>query len=159
GTCTPHVFNGTTTEYEEGIDIDQTFLNGVGPGGGDGGVASIDSGKLVRDPAHDCAPVYPRNFIRPNTLYGVIHAAHGYTAWSAKPRAYGSFEGPNSNGPVNVPENLDDYYSPEINSTPVPLPGCSAAADPNFSNLGSYTDSFVFTRCYDMLKVVGVLNQ
>src|SRR5262249_15486559 len=111
------------------------------------------------DPAHDCAPVYPWNFIRTNTVYGVIHAAHGYTAWSDKHPAYASIAGPNSNGPANVPENLDDYYSPEINSTPVPLPGCSAAADPNFSNLGSYTDSFVFTRCYDMLKVVGVLNQ
>jgi hypothetical protein len=161
GTCTPHVFNGTTTEYEEGIDIDQTFLNGVGPGGGDGGVASIDPGKLVRDPAHDCAPVYPWNFIRTNTVYGVIHAAHGYTAWSDKHPAYASIAGPNSTGAANVPENLDDYYSPEINSIPVPLPfpGCSAADDPNFSSLGSYTDSFAFTRCYDMLKVVGVLNQ
>jgi hypothetical protein len=161
GTCTPHVFNGTTTEYEEGIDIDQTFLNGVGPGGGDGGVASIDPGKLVRDPAHDCAPVYPWNFIRTNTVYGVIHAAHGYTAWSDKHPAYASIAGPNSTGAANVPENLDDYYSPEINSIPVPLPfpGCSVADDPNFSSLGSYTDSFAFTRCYDMLKVVGVLNQ
>ncbi len=161
GTCTPHVFNGTTTEYEEGIDKDQTFLNGVGPGGGDGGVASIDPGKLVRDPAHGCAAVYPWNFIRTNTVFGVIHAAHGYTAWSDKHPAYSSVAGPNSHGPDDVPENLDDYYSPEINSTPVPLPfpGCSAADDPNFSSLGAYTDSFVFVRCYDRLKVVGVLNQ
>jgi hypothetical protein len=28
GSCTPNVANGTTTEYEEGIDIDQTKLNG-----------------------------------------------------------------------------------------------------------------------------------
>src|SRR5262252_3937028 len=43
GTCTNGVFNGTTTEYEEGIDIDQTFLNGVGSSSStDGGVASID---------------------------------------------------------------------------------------------------------------------
>jgi Type I phosphodiesterase / nucleotide pyrophosphatase len=161
GDCTDHVFNGTTTEYEEGIDKDQTFLNGVGPGGGDGGVASIDRDKLPRDPAHGCAAVYPWNFIRTNTVYGVIHAAHGYTAWSDKHPAYASVAGPNSHGPDNVPENLDDYYSPEINSTPVPLPfpGCSAADDPNFSSLGAYTDSFVFTRCYDMLKVVGILNQ
>jgi len=26
GDCTEHVFNGTTTEYEEGIDKDQSFL-------------------------------------------------------------------------------------------------------------------------------------
>jgi hypothetical protein len=161
GVCTPHVFNGTTTEYEEGIDKDQSFLNGVGPGDGDGGVASIDHDKLPRDPARGCAAVYPWNFIRTNTVYGVIHAAHGYTAWSDKHPAYASVAGPNAHGPDNVPENLDDYYSPEINSIPVPLPfpGCSAADDPNFSSLGGYTDSFVFTRCYDQLKVVGVLNQ
>jgi hypothetical protein len=161
GTCTPRVFNGTSTEYEEGIDKDQNFLNGVGPGGGDGGVASIDRDRLERDPAHDCAPVYPWNFIRTNTVYGVIHGAHGYTAWSDKHPAYASVAGPNTRGPADVPENLDDYYSPEINSIPVPLPfpGCSAADDPNFKDLGAYTDSFVFTRCYDMLKVVGVLNQ
>ncbi len=161
GSCADHVFNGTTTEYEEGIDKDQNFLNGVGPGGGDGGVASIDADRLPRDPARGCTPVYPWNFIRTNTVYGVIHAARGYTAWSDKHPAYASVAGPNRHGPDSVPENLDDYYSPEINSIPVPLPfpGCSASDDPNFANLGSYTDSFVFTRCYDMLKVVGVLNQ
>ena len=44
GTCTPGVFPGTTTEYEEGIDIDQTKLNGGAPGASltDGGIASID---------------------------------------------------------------------------------------------------------------------
>jgi hypothetical protein len=161
GKCTPGVFPGTSTEYEEGIDKDQTFLNGVGPGGGDGGFDSIDPGKLVRDPAHGCGPVFPWNFIRTNTVYGVIHQAGGYTAWSDKHPAYASVAGPNTRGgPANVPENLDDYYSPEINSIPIPLPfpGCSAADDPNFANLGAYTDSFVFTRCYDQLKVVAVLN-
>jgi hypothetical protein len=107
GVCTPHVFNGTTTEYEEGIDKDQSSLNGVGPGDGDGGVASIDHDKLPRDPAHGCAAVYPWNFIRTNTVYGVIHAAHGYTAWSDKHPAYASVAGPNRHGPDNVPENLD----------------------------------------------------
>ncbi|HEY6822941.1 MAG TPA: alkaline phosphatase family protein, partial [Steroidobacteraceae bacterium] len=161
GSCTPGVFNGTTTEYEEGIDKDQTFLNGVGPGDGDGGVSSIDPGKLPRDPAHGCAPVYPWNFIRTNTVFGVIHESRGYTAWSDKHPAYSSIAGPNVHGPANVPENLDDYFSPEINSVPVPLPfpGCSAADDPNFISLGAYTDSFAFTRCYDTLKVNGVLNQ
>jgi hypothetical protein len=35
---------GTTTEYEEGIDLDQTLLNGGAPGASltDGGLASID---------------------------------------------------------------------------------------------------------------------
>ena len=32
----------------------------------------------------DCAPVYPWNFVRTNTIFGVVHAAGGYTAWSDK---------------------------------------------------------------------------
>src|SRR5713101_9140514 len=32
GTCTPGVFSGTTTEFEEGVEIDQSLLNGGAPG-------------------------------------------------------------------------------------------------------------------------------
>jgi hypothetical protein len=161
GTCTPGVFNGTSTEYEEGIDRNQNFLNGVGATGADGGLASIDPSRLVRDPAKGCAPVYPWNFIRINTIFGVIHNAGGYTAWSDKHPAYGSVSGPTVHSAPNVAENLDDFYAPEINSIPVALPfaGCSAADDPNFAVLSAYTDSFAFIRCYDTLKVNGVLNQ
>ncbi len=161
GTCTAGVFNGTTTEYEEGIDADQSFLNGIGATGADGGVGSIDPGKLPRDPAHGCAPVFPWNFVRTNTIFGVVHQAGGYTAWSDKHPAYAAVAGPNLGGPASVPANLDDFYSPEINSVPIALsfPGCSAADDPNFASLGSYTDSFAFTRCYDTLKVDGIVNQ
>ncbi|HEY7963568.1 MAG TPA: alkaline phosphatase family protein [Steroidobacteraceae bacterium] len=161
GTCTPGVFNGTTTEYEEGIDRNQNFLNGIAATGADGGIGSIDPAKLPRDPAHGCAPVYPWNFIRVNTVFGVIHRAGGYTAWSDKHPAYASVSGPTTSGPANLAENLDDFFSPEINSIPVALPfaGCTAADDPNFTSLGAYTDSFAFIRCYDTLKVNGVLNQ
>jgi len=161
GSCTPGVFNGTTTEFEEGIDQNQNFLNGIAASGPDGGIGSIDPAKLPRDPAHGCAPVYPWNFIRVNTVFGVIHHAGGYTAWSDKHPAYASVAGPTTSGPANVAENLDDFFSPEINSIPVALPfaGCAAADDPNFTSLGAYTDSFAFIRCYDTLKVNGVLNQ
>ncbi|HEX4387804.1 MAG TPA: alkaline phosphatase family protein [Steroidobacteraceae bacterium] len=161
GTCTPGAFNGTTTEYEEGIDIDQTFLNGVSMSGPDGGAASIDPARLPRDPAHGCAPVFPWNFVRTNTIFGVIHHAGGYTAWSDKHPAYAAVAGPNGGGPANVPANLDDYFSPEINSVPIalPFPGCAESDDPNFTNLGAYTDSFAFVKCYDTLKVNGIINQ
>jgi len=36
--------------------------------------------KLERDPGHNCAPVYPWNFVRTNTIFGVVHTAGGYTA-------------------------------------------------------------------------------
>ena len=94
---------GTTTEFDEGIDIDQTQLNGGAPSG-DGGINSIDADRLERDPKQGCAPVYPWNFVRTNTIFGVIHAAGGYTAWSDKHPSYSAVSGP-GNG-----TNVDDYY-------------------------------------------------
>jgi hypothetical protein len=170
GTCTPRMFSGTSTEYEEGIDKDQTFLNGidgVSTASGDGGINSIDPTKLPRDPAKNCAPVFPWNFVRTNTIFGVIHAAGGFTAWSDKHPAYSSVAGP---GPTPIPSNLNDYYSPEINSnitalknvvglakvvTPLGL-DCTNPPDPNG---GVWTDSFQNIQCYDTLKVQGILNQ
>jgi Type I phosphodiesterase / nucleotide pyrophosphatase len=157
GTCTPYAApTGSTTEFDEGIDFDQTKLNGGAPAGVDGGVLSIDPSKLERDPAKNCAPVYPWNFVRTNTIFGVIHAAGGYTAWSDKHPSYSSVNGP-GNG-----TNVDDYYSPEINSIPVNLPGvpgCNPLPDPGAAtSSNSWTDSFQNIQCYDSLKVQAVLN-
>ena len=161
GTCTPGVLSGTTTEYEEGIEFNQTLLNGGNPGASliDGGIGAIDPDRLVRDPSKNCAPVYPWNFVRDNTIFGVIHGAGGYTAWSDKHASYSAVSGPG-----NGPENLDDYYSPEINSTVVALPGIttptgvSCATIPDPSQTGSWTDSFQNIQCYDTLKVNAVIN-
>jgi hypothetical protein len=147
---------GSRAEYEEGIDIDQTKLNGGAPAGVDGGILSIDPSKLDRDPAHNCAPVYPWNFVRANTIFGVIHAAGGYTAWSDKHPAYLSVSGP-GNG-----TNVDDFYGPEINSIPVSLPGvpgCDPLPDQTaVSSSNAWTDSFENIQCYDTLKVDAVLK-
>lgn len=162
GNCTPNQANGTTTEYEEGIDKSQAYLNGIdgiSTINGDGGMNSIDPNKLPRDPFKNCAPVYPWNFVRTNTIFGVIHRAGGYTAWSDKHPAYSSVAGP-GNG-----SNLDDFYSPEINSTVVALPGvttplgmsCNPVPDP--SQTGAWTDSFQNIQCYDTLKVDAILNE
>ena len=104
---------GTTTEYEEGIDKDQTKLNGGASAPlTDGGIASIDASRLPRDPAAGCAPVYPWDFVRTNTIFGVVHKAGGYTAWSDKHPAYSSVQGPGGN-------SVNDFFSPEINSNVV----------------------------------------
>jgi hypothetical protein len=162
GPCTVNRANGSSTEYDEGIDINQNFLNGIdgiNTKNGDGGINSIDPAKLVRDPFNNCLAVYPWNFVRTNTIFGVIHAAGGYTAWSDKHPAYSSVGGP-GNG-----SNLDDYYSPEINSIVVALPGVTTplglACDPipDQSQLAAWTDSFENIQCYDTLKVNGVLNE
>jgi hypothetical protein len=164
GPCVPGTVNGTRTEYEEGVDFDQSFLNGIGPGGPystiDGGVLSIDPRKLPRDPFAACAPVYPWNFIRTNTVYGVIHAAGGRTAWADKHAVYAAVSGPTGTAQAS---NVDDYYAPDVNSDVIPLPGVSTAGgracDPiQDRNGGAWTDSFENIQCYDQLKVNAVLN-
>ena len=155
GTCTPNTPNGTTTEYEEGISLDQSRLDG----GANAGIASIDPKKLPRDPYNNCAPVYPWNFVRTNTIFGVIHRAGGYTSWFDKHPAYSSVSGPGDG------KNLDDFYAPEINSNVVALPvklpsGLSCTPLPDTSSVVSaYVDSFVDVQCYDTLKVNAILNQ
>jgi hypothetical protein len=166
GPCTPFgTPTGTTTEFDEGIDIDKTKLNGGAPPGVDGGVLSIDKNKLERDPKQGCAPVYSWNFVRTNTIFGVVHAGGGYTAWSDKHPSYSSVSGP---GP-GLATNLDDYYSPEINSIPVNLPGvtvigsstsCNPLPDQSaVSSSNAWTDSFQNIRCYDTLKVNAIVNE
>ena len=161
GTCTPGVIPGTRTEYEEGIDYDQTKLNGGAPGAAltEGGIASINPQRLVRDPSNGCAVVDPWNFVRTNTVFGVIHAAGGYTAWSDKHASYSSVGGP-GNG-----TNVDDYYSPEINSAVVPLPGVqtpegiSCATVRDTTQVTEWVNSFQNIQCYDTLKVNAVVNE
>src|SRR5271163_3655523 len=163
GPCTPGAApTGTTSEYEEGIDLDQTKVNGGAPGAAltDGGIASIDPKKLIRDPAKGCAPVYPWQFVRANTIFSVIHQAGGYAAWSDKHPAYSAVAA--GIGPAA----LDDFYGPEINSSVVPLPGvktptgisCSSVPDPG-SDTSAWTNSFQNIQCYDQLKVNAILNE
>jgi len=167
GDCHLNVINGTETEYEEGNEIDQSKLNGGFPGYStiDGGVKSIDPDRLIRDPFNNCKPVYSWNFVRTNTIFGVIHRAGGYTAWSDKHAGYASVSGPTG---TDQPSNVDDYYSPEVNSLQIVLPGLKTAAlSPEASfdcgtlvpNGDDWTTDFNAIKCNDQLKVNAVLNQ
>ena len=153
---------GYTTEYEEGLDLDQTLLNGGAKNAAptDGGIASLDATKMDRDPANGCAPVFPWQFVRANSIFGVIHKAGGYTAWSDKHPAYSSVAGRDG---VGV---LDDYYSPEINSNVVNLPGVTAAdglgcqtVPDSGADLTAWTNSFKNIKCYDTLKVNAIVSE
>jgi hypothetical protein len=159
--CTPYAApTGTTTDNDQGIDLDDTMLNGGAPGAAltEGGIASIDSTKLSRDPAANCAPVWPWNFLRTNTIFSVVHAAGGYTAWIDKHPSYSAVAGPGGIG-------LDDYYSPEVSSGVVPLPGvvtaegasCATVRDP--AGAGAWNSSFENIQCYDAIKVNALLNE
>jgi Type I phosphodiesterase / nucleotide pyrophosphatase len=162
GSCTPYgIPAGTTTDYDQGIDYDDTKLNGGAPGAGvtEGGAASIDPQHLVRNPQAGCAPVYPWDFVRTNTIFGVVHAAGGYTAWIDKHPSYSMAGGPGGKG-------LDDYYSPEVSSNAIPLPGihtsegvsCATVRD-QVNGPTAWNSSFADIQCYDALKVHALLNQ
>jgi hypothetical protein len=57
---------------------------------------------------------------------------------------------------------VDDFWSPEINSVPVPLPsviGCSPLPDQASATASNaWTDSLLNIQCYDAYKVQAVLN-
>jgi hypothetical protein len=162
GTCTPFAApTGTTTDYDQGIDFDDTALNGGAPGAAvtEGGVASIDPQHLVRDPKSACAPVFPWDFIRVNTIFSVVHAAGGYTAWIDKHPSYSMAAGPGGTG-------LDDYYSPEVSSSAIALPGvvtaqgiaCASVRD-TANAPQAWNASFANIQCYDALRVNALLNE
>ncbi len=138
---------GTQIGFDEEIDADYTKLDA---GGG------INPDYLPRDPKNGCAPVYPHQFIRVNTLFEVVKASGGYTAWSDKHQSYELTNGRSGKG-------VDDFYAPEINSIPVALPGvpgCSPLPDQTaVSSSNSWTDSFANIKCYDTLKVQAILNE
>jgi hypothetical protein len=161
GPCTPFAIpTGTTTDNDQGIDFDDTKLNGGAPGAAltEGGIASIDPQKLVRDPAKGCAPVYPWNFVRTNTIFSVVHAAGGYTAWIDKHASYSFTAGPGGTG-------LDDYYSPEVDSGVVALPGVTTSEGASCATIrdttgeSAWNSSFLNIQCYDALRVNALLNE
>ena len=134
---------GTIVELDESITYDYTQLFG---GGG------INPNYLPRDP-NTCMPLYPHTYVRVNTVFNVIKANGGYTAWSDKHFAYDIVNGHSGGG-------VDDLYTPEVNSNAVPLswvPGCSPLPDPN-PKVGDWTTSFQDIQCYDSTKVMAVLN-
>jgi hypothetical protein len=89
-----------------------------------------------------CKPVYPHEYLRTNTIFEIIKAAGGITAWSDKHPAYEVLSGPSGKG-------IDDLFAPEINSQMF-LPGAPAGVD--------NTTSYAAVRAYDTLKVNAVLN-
>ena len=161
--CTPGQTSGLGTEvnFAENIDVDSNSIDaGFGipdlyPGLPDsvlklpGDVPSIEQGMinpaaLPIDPA-TCKPVYPRQYLRVNTVFQVIHNAGMRTAWSDKHAAYELLAGHAGTG-------IDDLFTPEINSS-ITDPGLPAGPGPDWT-----TDNRA-TQFYDGIKVQAVLNE
>jgi hypothetical protein len=137
---------GTNVALDEAVDIDLTKLDG---GGG------LNPSFLVRDPKNACNTIMPHQYLRVNTIFEVVRAHGGRTAWTDKHPSYEWTNGPSGKG-------VDDFYGPEINSIPVPLPqfsGCGVVPFPDETPDDGWTNSFDDIKCYDSLDVQAVLNQ
>jgi hypothetical protein len=137
---------GTNVAWDEAIDIDLTKLNG---GGG------INPNFLTRDPSNNCVVVMPHQYSRVNTIFEVVKANGGTTAWTDKHPSYEWTNGPSGKG-------VDDFYGPEINSIPVALPqfaGCSPVPFVDSTYDDGWTTDLHNIQCYDSLHVQAVLNQ
>lgn len=148
---------GTQVGFDEQIDVDLTQLNGGAPQKNLTD-AAINPSFLPRDPDRGCKPVFPHEYLRVNTIFEVVKASGGYTAWSDKHPSYEWVKGPSGEG-------LDDFYGPEINSVPVNLPqvkilSCNPLPDPAKTTPDdAWTSSTLNIQCYDALKVQAVLNE
>ena len=170
---------GAETNNAENLDKDQHSIDGGVPASltGLNSAVAIDPNHLPGQLVHNvCSPVWPHNFVRTNTIFQVIHQHHLRTAWSDKHPAYDLINGNDpdsqpSNGPGT---NVDDFFSPEINSdlsnanvqliaslglhSTAPAP----VTDPNCpgQNCGSdFTSSIDGIEYYDGIKVAAIINE
>jgi hypothetical protein len=119
---------GNFIVFDESIDL---YVGGVSQN-------VIDPTKLPRgfDSHGNCVAVYPHNAIKSNTIFEVVKAAGGHTAWADKHPAYDIVNGPSGKG-------VDDLYTPEI------------------TNVGGIdnTHSVVCTVENDQKKVQAIINE
>ena len=98
----------------------------------------IDPSKLPRgrNEFGHCVPVYPHDAIKTNTIFEVVRAKGGRTAWADKHPAYDLVNGPSGKG-------VEDLYTPEI------------------TNVGGFdaTASVDCTVANDQLKVTAIINE
>ena len=83
-----------------------------------------------------CVPLFPHEAMRSNTIFEVVKAEGGHTAWADKHPAYDLVNGPSGKG-------VDDLFTPEITNV----------------NGFDATGSAVCTVENDELKVGAILNQ
>jgi hypothetical protein len=124
---------GTVIDLKQGIN-----LNLDGSGG-------VDPAKLPRRLLNGvCAPVFPHDMLRVNTVFEVVKSAmHGRTAYSEKRPAYELLNGPSGTG-------VDDLYTPEIACSPFTPPSTCVDA---------LKTSVLTAEAFDELRVVTVLNE
>ncbi len=123
---------GTTVAFDEAVDgaLDAR------------GQRTLKVSRLPRR-AGSCKPVYPHDYLRTNTVFEVIRAAGGYTAWIDKHPVYEILRGPSGHG-------INDLYTPEIGGD---YEGEQVKAADHI------TGSIRHTEHYDAMKAEALLNE
>jgi predicted AlkP superfamily pyrophosphatase or phosphodiesterase len=126
-TCTGQA--GNTMVFDESVDLYNSAQVSQNV---------IDPTKLPRiiNEQGKCVPFFPHNAIRSNTIFEVVKANGGHTAWADKHPAYDLVNGPSGKG-------VEDLYTPEV------------------TNLNGFdnTVSVVCTLENDQKKVQGIINE
>jgi hypothetical protein len=129
---------GAETVYAENIDKDSTNVTAGGTLGDP--LSQIDTAQLPQALTRGgCVPLLPHQFINVNTIFEVIKAHGGRTAWADKHPAYEILNGPSGAG-------VDDLYTPEVNSND-PITGQDT------------TTGYCSIQRNDVLKVQAILNE
>jgi hypothetical protein len=160
---------GAETTFAENTDADSSRIDGGVSGSLNSlnGAAAISAANLPGAMVGGkCQPVWPHNFIRVNTIFGVLHA-HGYrTAWADKHPAYEILNGLEPSITDGPAANIDDFFAPEINSNLnasnlalLKSAGLKSTAPTPATTSGDFTSSVPGVEFYDGLKVQAVLNQ
>ena len=121
---------GSPVIFDESIDnydASGVSLNTINP-------AALPRG--IRD--GKCVPIYPHDAIKSNTIFEVVKAHGGRTAWADKHPAYDLVNGPSGKG-------VDDLYTPEITNATDTGPDATA--------------SVLCTVANDKLKVDAIVNE
>ncbi len=129
--------------YPGGDDKNPGLIMGLTPAPQSG----LNPGSFPVDPK-TCQPIQPWDYLKVNSIFGVIHNAGLRTAWSDKHAIYTSFNGHGSGGTA-----IDDFFGPEIDSQ---------AVEPNGTPYPSDTDwahDDAATKQYDGYKVQAVINE
>src|SRR5262249_18189224 len=88
---------GTPAVFDETIDNNPALVTGGGTLGQP--LTQINPAKLPLALVQgSCVPVYPHDFLKVNTIFEVIRAHNGRTAWSDKHPAYDLVNGPSGKG-------------------------------------------------------------
>lgn len=145
------------------LDLQQPRLDGgAGAGLAGNSAAAIDPAKLPEIlRGGRCRPLWPHDYLRVNTVFGVLHAHGLRTAWIDKHPAYDILNGPGA--PAEGPgRNIDDFFAPEIDAALTPenlaAAGASASqsrelADPS----NDFTSVILAAEIYDDLKARATL--